>query len=231
MTYLPRHFEETDPATLQALVHSYPLATWVVPHQGELLVNHIPFLLDTGQGEHGTLLGHVARANPVWKALGAPEDSAQANGSDAGMGVAVFNGPQAYISPNWYPSKHENGKAVPTWNYTVVHAHGRARVVDDPQRLLHLLHRLTDAHEASQTPPWKVSDAPPQYLDAMLKAIVYIEIPVERWVGKWKVSQNQSEANRQGVATGLGGSAQMPPASALPSMADLVLRTGANQRP
>lgn len=228
MTYLPKHFEETDPATLHALVHEFPLATWVVPHQGELLVNHIPFLLDTDRGENGTLIGHVARANPVWKSLGRGKDGGDTNDGGAGMGVAVFNGPQAYISPNWYPSKHENGKAVPTWNYTVVHAHGHARVVDDPQRLLQLLHRLTDQHESTQAQPWKVSDAPPQYLEAMLKAIVYIEIPVQRWVGKWKISQNQTAENRHGAANGLGRNPVAPSPSQ--AMADLVRQGSPSKR-
>ena len=116
MTYLPRHFEETNPATLHALVRDYPLATWVVQSEGELLVNHIPFLLDSTRGEHGTLIGHVARSNPVWRILQAGRVS-----------VAIFTGANTYISPNWYPTKKENGKAVPTWNYAIVHAHGVAQ--------------------------------------------------------------------------------------------------------
>jgi transcriptional regulator len=190
MTYLPPHFEETDTATLHALVGAYPLATWVVPHQGELLVNHIPFLLDAQRGEHGTLIGHVARANPVWQAL--PASS-----------VAVFMGPQAYVSPSWYPSKQAHGKAVPTWNYATVHAHGVPQAFDDPARLLALVTRLTQVHEASQAQPWQVQDAPADYLGSMLKAIVGIEIPVQRWVGKWKVSQNRPAADQQGVVAGL----------------------------
>ncbi|MCJ7798571.1 MAG: FMN-binding negative transcriptional regulator [Polaromonas sp.] len=192
MTYLPPHFEETDTAALNALVSACPLATWVVPHQGELLVNHVPFLLDAGRGEHGTLIGHVARANPVWQALAASASS-----------VAVFMGPQAYVSPNWYPSKQAHGKAVPTWNYATVHAHGTAQAFDDPARLLTLVTRLTQVHEASQAQPWQVLDAPADYLASMLKAIVGIEIPVQRWVGKWKVSQNRPAADRQGVVAGL----------------------------
>ncbi|MDO8719450.1 MAG: FMN-binding negative transcriptional regulator [Polaromonas sp.] len=190
MTYLPTHFEETDTAELHALVAACPLATWVVPHQGELLVNHIPFLLDVGRGAHGTLVGHVARANPVWQALSASS-------------VAVFTGPQAYVSPNWYPGKQAHGKAVPTWNYATVHAHGVPEAFDDPARLLALVTRLTQVHEASQAQPWQVQDAPADYLASMLKAIVGIEIPVQRWVGKWKVSQNRPAADRQGVVAGL----------------------------
>lgn len=192
MTYLPTHFEETDTAMLHALVGACPLATWVVPHQAELLVNHIPFLLDAERGEHGTLIGHVARANPVWQALAASTSS-----------VAVFTGPQAYVSPNWYPSKPAHGKVVPTWNYATVHAHGVAQAFDDPARLLALVTRLTERHEASQARPWRVQDAPADYLASMLKAIVGIEIPVQRWVGKWKVSQNRPAADQQGVVDGL----------------------------
>ena len=192
MTYLPAHFEETDTATLHALVGAYPLATWVVSHQGELLVNHIPFLLDAQRGEHGTLVGHVARANPVWHAL-----------AEGASSVAVFTGPQAYVSPNWYPGKLVHGKAVPTWNYATVHAHGVPQAFEDPARLLALVTRLTQVHEASQAQPWQVDDAPADYIDSMLKAIVGIEIPVRRWVGKWKVSQNRPVADRQGVVAGL----------------------------
>jgi transcriptional regulator len=190
MTYLPAHFEVTDPELLHALVQAHPLATWVVQRQGELLVNHIPFLLDAHRGTHGTLVGHVARANPVWRTLG--ESS-----------VAVFAGPQAYISPNWYPGKSAHGKAVPTWNYATVHAHGVAQAFDDRTRLLDVVTRLTQTHEASQTLPWQVADAPPDYLDAMLKAIVGIEIPIQRWVGKWKVSQNRPATDQLGVVSGL----------------------------
>lgn len=192
MTYLPPHFEETDTATLHALVGAYPLATWVVSHQGELLVNHIPFLLDVQRGEHGTLVGHVARANPVWQAL-----------AEGASSVAVFTGPQAYVSPSWYPGKLVHGKAVPTWNYATVHAHGVPQAFDDRVRLLDLVTRLTQVHEASQAQPWQVLDAPADYIDSMLKAIVGIEIPVQRWVGKWKVSQNRPIADRQGVVAGL----------------------------
>jgi transcriptional regulator len=190
LSYLPAHFNETDAATQQALVSSYPLATWVVQHEGELLVNQIPFLLDPERGEHGTLLAHVARANPVWQCLTASS-------------VLVFQGPQAYISPNWYPSKQVHGKAVPTWNYATVQAHGVPQAFDDPARLLALVTRLTLIHEASQPLPWQVSDAPADYVEKMLKAIVGIEIPVQRWVGKWKTSQNRPLADQQGVATGL----------------------------
>ena len=192
MTYLPPHFEENDTAVLHTLVREHPLSTWIVQHRGELLVNHIPFLLDPARGEHGTLVGHVARANPVWQAL------AEGAGS-----VAVFTGPQAYVSPNWYPSKHAHGKAVPTWNYAIVHAHGVPLAFEDPVRVLDVVRRLTQTHEAGQARPWQVADAPADYIANLLKVIVGIEIPVQRWVGKRKVSQNRPSADQQGVVAGL----------------------------
>ncbi len=194
MTYLPSHFEEADTAIIHALVHDHPLATWVVQHQGELLVNHIPMLLDTERGPHGTLVGHVARANPVWQAL-----------SEGASSVAVFTGAQAYVSPNWYPSKHANGKAVPTWNYAAVHAHGVPQAFEDPERVLDIVTRLTQRHEASQALPWQVSDAPADFIHSLLKVIVGVELPVQRWIGKWKVSQNRPVADQHGVAAGLSG--------------------------
>jgi transcriptional regulator len=157
------------------------------------LVNHIPFLLDETRGEHGTLVGHVARANPVWQALQAGPVA----------GVAVFSGPQAYVSPNWYPSKQAHGKEVPTYNFVAVHAHGIAQVVHETERLLDIVTRLTQRHEASQAAPWSVSDAPADYINKMLGAIVGIEIPVQRWVGKWKTSQNKPVPEQRGVAAGL----------------------------
>jgi transcriptional regulator len=187
--YLPAHFEETRTPVLHDLVRAHPLATWVVHSTDGLVVNHIPFLIDPERGPLGTLVGHVARANPIWRQLGA--------------GVAVFQGPQAYVSPNWYPSKHAHGKAVPTWNYAVVHAHGTPRAIDSRDALLDIVTRLTHAHEAGQAAPWAVSDAPPDFIDQMLKAIVGIEMPLERLVGKWKVSQNRSEADRLGTVAGL----------------------------
>ena len=207
MSYLPPHCEETDAATQQALVRAHPLGTWVVQHEGELVINQIPFLLDTERGEYGTLVAHVARANPVWQCL-------------AASSVVVFQGPQAYISPNWYPGKQAHGKAVPTWNYASVQAHGVPQAFDDPARLLTLVTRLTQAHEATQARPWQVSDAPADYIEKMLLAIVGIEIPVQRWVGKWKTSQNRPLADRLGVAAGL--MAQNTPHAA--AMAALVQR-------
>jgi transcriptional regulator len=199
--YLPKHFEETDTAVLHALIAAHPLGTLVTQHEGNLVADHIPFLIDPARGEHGTLLAHVARANPVWKTL-------LANTSES---LVIFQGPQAYISPSWYPSKYEHGKAVPTWNYAVVHAHGVARAIDDPNWLLPFVTRLTNIHEATnvatEAVPWQVSDAPPDYIDSMIKAIVGIEIPLTKLVGKWKVSQNRPEPDKLGVIAGLTGRA------------------------
>ena len=187
--YMPTHFEETRPEVLHRLVAAHPLATWVVQGGAGLLVNHIPFLLDGGRGPHGTLVGHVARANPVWQSLGSS--------------VAVFQGAQAYVSPSWYPSKRAHGKVVPTWNYAVVHAHGTPRAIESRDELLAIVTRLTLTHEAGSAVPWAVTDAPPDFIEQMLKASVGIEIPVERWVGKWKVSQNRSAPDRLGTVAGL----------------------------
>lgn len=193
--YLPKHFEETDLGTLHTLIEAHPLATWVIGGADAdtvPTVNHIPFMLDRSRGTMGTLIGHVARANPVWR--------------QPGRSVLVFQGPHAYISPGWYASKQEHGKVVPTWNYAVVHAHGQARAIEQPDELLALVSRLTDTHEARQAAPWKVGDAPADYIDQMLKAIVGIELPIEQLVGKWKVSQNRPAADRAGVQAGLTAS-------------------------
>jgi transcriptional regulator len=190
--YLPRHFEETDPAVIHALVRAHPFATWaLVGADGELQVNHLPLMLDAERGANGTLVGHVARANPAWRAAA------------GGRSVLVFQGPETYITPSWYASKAEHGKVVPTWNYAVVHAHGVVRTIEDKPGLLALVSRLTDTHEAARAKPWQVGDAPADYVEQMLGAIVGIELEVQRWEGKWKVSQNRSAADRQGVAAGL----------------------------
>jgi transcriptional regulator len=186
---MPAHFEETRPEVLHALVQRHPLATWVVHDDAGLVVNHIPFLLDASRGPHGTLIGHVARANPVWQRLGPSE--------------AVFQGAQAYISPSWYPSKRAHGKVVPTWNYAVVHAHGVPCAVESRDELLAIVTRLTHVHEADSAVPWEVGDAPADFIEQMLKAIVGIEMPVERLIGKWKVSQNRTHSDmrcRRGTA-------------------------------
>lgn len=196
--YLPKHFEQPDPAALIALMRERPLATLVIAAPDGPTADLIPLEYVADAGPHGTLRGHVARANPLWKQAGA-------------QALAVFTGPEAYISPGWYPSKREHGKVVPTWNYTMVQARGTLRVHDDAPWLRALVGRLTDRHEATQPAPWTVGDAPDDYVQQMLRAIVGIEIELASLVGKWKVSQNRSAADREGVAQGL---AAADPASA-----------------
>jgi transcriptional regulator len=186
--YLPKHFEQNDPAALQALMREHPLATLVSVGADGITADHLPLEYDAASN---TLRGHVARANPLWQQV------------DAQPVLAIFRGPQAYITPSWYPSKAATHKVVPTWNYAVVHAHGRLRAVDDAPWLHALVSRLTGTHEAGRSAPWAVSDAPVDYVQQMLRAIVGIEIAVGRLVGKWKISQNRAESDRLGVADGL----------------------------
>ncbi len=190
--YLPKPNEETRLDVLHELIRAHPLGLWVSLAGDALLPNHVPFMLDPARGNCGTLIGHVARANPVWK-----------RGRGAVPDLITFQGPQAYISPSWYPSKHEHGKAVPTWNYAVVHAHGVPEFIDDKGWLHAQVSRLTQTHEAARPTPWAVGDAPEDYIDAMLGAIVGVEIPIDRLVGKWKMSQNRSVADQHGVVAGL----------------------------
>ena len=185
--YLPAHFAQHDAPLLHALMREHPLATLVTMQDGEPSADHVPLEFDVATQ---TLRGHVARANPLWRAAGGPPV------------LAVFCGPQAYVSPSWYASKATTHKVVPTWNYTVVHARGTLRAVEDAPWLHGLVSRLTDHHEAPRDTPWAVSDAPDDYVQQMLRAIVGIEITVASLVGKWKISQNRSEADRLGVAAG-----------------------------
>ena len=190
--YLPAHFEETRLDVLHAALRAHPLGLLVTHGAAGLQANPLPWLLDADAGPHGTLRGHVARANPLWR---------DAAANDAAL--VVFQGPQAYVSPSWYASKAEHGKVVPTWNYVMVQARGRLRTIDDPAWLHALVSRLTATHEAAMARPWAVSDAPPDHIAARLKAIVGVEIELTAIVGKWKVSQNRSAADREGVAAGL----------------------------
>jgi transcriptional regulator len=192
--YVPKVHEQTDLTVMHALMAANPLGTWITLGEGGLIANHVPFLLDSTRGEFGTLIAHVARANPVWESFSPTVNS-----------LIVFQGSNGYITPSWYPSKHAHGKAVPTWNYAVVHAHGIPRIVQDREWLLAHVNRLTDVHESEQALPWKVSDAPPDYIDRMLGMIVGIEIPIAKLVGKWKVSQNRPEPDKLGVVAGLLG--------------------------
>lgn len=187
--YLPSHFEERRPEALHDLIARHPLGMLVTHGSGGLDANHVPFELDAGAGPHGVLRAHVARDNPLWQSV--------ADGDEV---LVVFRAAQAYVSPNWYPSKHEAHKLVPTWNYRVVHAHGTITVRDDERYVRGLVARLTRQHEAGQPRPWKMGDAPSDYIDAMLKSIVGLEIAVARLVGKFKLSQNRETRDRVSAA-------------------------------
>ena len=192
--YLPDHFDERRPEVLHALLRSHSLGLLITQDaQGEMTANSVPFVLDADPaGGPGILRAHVARANPLWRAARGDLDS-----------IVAFQGEKAYISPSFYPSKAEHGKVVPTWNYVMVQARGRLRVVDDAAWLHAFVTRLTDRHEAPRAQPWAVADAPDDYIAAMLHAIVGIEIVLSSLTGKWKVGQNRSAADRAGVAQGL----------------------------
>lgn len=184
--YVPSHFEETRGEVLRPLMQAHPLATLVVPGGAELAVSHIPLLFDPAQGPHGSLRGHVARANPLWRQLGGPVGC-----------VAIFQGPQAYVTPSWYQGKHEHGKVVPTWNYAVVHAAGTLTPLhasDDKERVLKM---LIDAHDAPYRARWDELDA--EWREKMKSGIVAFAIDVARLDVKFKVSQNRSAADRAGV--------------------------------
>ncbi len=187
----PRHSLD-DPEALLALLGEFPLGAWVCQGRDGLVANHVPFLLDRSRGPHGTLLGHVSRANPVWREL-----------SSAARSVVMFQGAQSYITPAWYPGKAQHGRVVPTWNYVVAHAHGVARAVHDRVWLLDILNRLTDVHEAGRPAPWRVSDAPASFIDDFLGAIVGIELPIDRLEGKLKASQDEAAQDRVGTVCGL----------------------------
>jgi transcriptional regulator len=190
--YVPSQFEENRPEVLHHLIGEHPLGMLVTLDPDGLNANHIPFEFDPEPAPYGVLRAHVARSNPVWRTFSADVEA-----------LVVFQGAQAYISPAWYATKQQDGKVVPTYNYMVVHAYGAMRVIDDPVWVRGLVERLTDRHEAGRASPWKVADAPRDYIDKLLSAIVGIEIPISKLVGKWKVSQNQPQANRDGVVNGL----------------------------
>ena len=190
--YLPAHFEETRAEVLHQLVREHPFGLLVTQSSAGLAADAIPFVLDPAPPGPGILRAHVARANPVWREARTDLES-----------LVVFQGPQAYISPGWYPSKALHGKVVPTWNYIMVQARGKLRVIDDAAWLHAFVTRLTDRHEAAQARPWAVRDAPADYIAGMLCAIVGIDIPLTALMGKWKASQNRPAADRAGVAEGL----------------------------
>ncbi|MDM8350607.1 FMN-binding negative transcriptional regulator [Pseudomonas sp. sp1636] len=193
--YMPAAFRQDDLAALHRQIAACRLATVVSQGPSGLLASHLPLLLVADEGEFGTLYGHFARANPQWQEL--------ANGGEV---LTIFSGPEAYVSPAWYPAKAEHGKVVPTWNYIAVHARGRAEVFDDTGRLLALVSRLSAHHEAGRAQPWAVGEAPQDYIDSMLRAIVGFALPIQRLDGKWKLGQNRSAADQAGVRAGLNTS-------------------------
>ena len=192
--YLPAHFEETRPELLHGLISTHPLGLLVTQDPaGEMVANTIPFLLEADpEGGPGILRAHVARSNPLWRVSRTDVDS-----------LIVFQGPQTYISPSMYPSKAATGKVVPTWNYIMAQGRGRLHAVEDADWLRAFVTRLSDRHEAARPVPWAVSDAPEDFIDATLRAIVGIEIKLSSLRGKWKVSQNRTQADRDGVVYGL----------------------------
>ena len=193
--YCPAAFRQDDLPSLHAQIHASGLAIVTSSGAQGLQASHLPLLLEPGEGEFGTLYGHFARANGHWRDLAA--------GAEA---LVVFSGADAYVHPGWYPAKAEHGKVVPTWNYVAVHAWGQAEVFDEPERLLKLVSRLSERHEQGRPQPWAVSDAPRDYIDSMLRAIVGFALPIRRLEGKWKLSQNRSSNDQASVRTGLATS-------------------------
>ena len=190
--YLPASFREERPETLYGLIRAHPLGTMVSQSAEGLQASPLPFLLDVQRGQLGTLLAHMARANPHWKSL-----------AQAGECLVIFQGPDAYVTPDWYPSKADTHKVVPTWNYAAVHIHGQVRVIDDPDWISGQIAALTSQHEACRANPWSPDDAPPDFIAAQQRAIIGIEIAITRIEGKWKLSQNRDAADRRGVVAGL----------------------------
>jgi len=195
--YIPASYAEHDPQVLYDFIEAHPLAALVTasPSAG-LFATHLPLVLDRAAGASGVLEGHLARANPHHRHVAAGATEA----------LVIFSGPDAYVTPSWYPAKQEHGRVVPTWNYVAVHAYGELRLTDDPAFLRRHLEALTARHEAGRTTPWQVSDAPAEYVARQLAAIVGFELTITRLEGKWKMSQNRSGADVDGVVRGLAAS-------------------------
>ncbi len=196
MLYQPTAFQEARPEILHPLIQAARLAMLVSNGpEGLPDITHLPLVLEPGQGPQGTLYGHVARANPHWHRL-----------AEAGRATAVFTGAEAYVSPNFYPSKAEHHRVVPTWNYEAVHAVGSIEIIEAPEELLNLVTRLTDHSERAQARPWQVREAPQDFIYAQLRGIVGLALRIERLAGKRKLSQNRGAADREGAIAGLAGS-------------------------
>jgi transcriptional regulator len=206
--YCPAHFEESRIDILHDLIHKQPLATLVTQSNEGLTADHIPLHLRNDGSPFGTLVGHVARDNPLWKLAGQEI-------------LAIFQGPDCYISPSWYATKQQTGKVVPTWNYVVAHAHGRLRAIEDPAWIRKQLEALTNQHEQAQPQPWTVAEVPSEFTERLIEQIIGIEIPIAQLRGKWKVSQNQPVKNRESVVAALTNSSDGQKAA----IAELVANT------
>ena len=192
--YVPPAFQENDLAGLHGTMRDARLASFVTATAEGLIATPLPFFVAPQEGRHGTLYGHLARANPQWKL------------PVIGDAMALFMGPDAYVSPSWYPSKRQHGKAVPTWNYVAVHAYGPAEFFEDADRLLEVVMRLTNLHEQPRAERWAVTDAPEAFIRAQLRGIIGLRLPIRQIEGKRKMSQNRSAEDRAGVAAGLAAS-------------------------
>jgi transcriptional regulator len=190
--YIPAHFREERVEVMHDLIRRHSLATLVTLEPGGLNANHVPLLISPEPAPLGTLRGHVSRANAMWSDFDPKVQT-----------LAIFSGPEAYISPSWYATKEETGKVVPTWNYVAVHAYGRLEVFHDSERLKEIVRTLTEVHEGIFERPWSIDDAPAGYVDTLLNGIVGIEIKIDRLQGKWKVSQNRPPADQVRVAAAL----------------------------
>lgn len=211
--YCPAYFEESRPEVLLGLIDRYPLATIVSLGASGLAADHVPLMHQPVLGSHGKLIGHVARNNPFWQAEPSREH------------LIVFQGPSAYISPNWYATKAEHGKVVPTWNYAVVHVHAKLRAIEQAEEIRSILGALTQRHERTQPHPWQPSDAPDDFIEKLVNLVVGIEFAIERIEGKWKVSQNQPMANQQSLVAALDGLTD----DASTAMASLVRQFGSGE--
>ncbi|MBZ9725544.1 FMN-binding negative transcriptional regulator [Mesorhizobium sp. CO1-1-11] len=192
--YTPPAFRDDDKDSLIATIRAARLANLVTATADGPLATPLPLFLDETEGEHGVIHGHLAKANPQWRVPA------------IGDGLAIFMGPDAYVTPAWYATKQETGKVVPTWNYAAVHAYGPVEFFEDADRLLEVVTRLTNLHEGARAAPWSVSDAPPDFIQSQLRGIVGLRMPVVRLEGKRKMSQNRNAADRAGVASGLAAS-------------------------
>jgi transcriptional regulator len=192
--YIPPAFRDDDTTSLIATIHAARLANFITATAEGLFATHLPLFFDDTEGEHGAIYGHLAKANPQWRS------------APIGDSLAIFMGPDAYVSPSLYATKQETGKVVPTWNYVAVHAYGPVEFFDDGARLLDVVSRLTNLHQGDRQAPWEVSDAPAEYIQAQLRGIVGIRMPITRLEGARKLSQNKSAADRDGVAAGLSAS-------------------------